>query len=83
MPSEAPAVKRLGRPPKDGIPRVERDAAGELRQLEEQKRVVGPTMGRMGCVLVSEERRATFLDGEDFEDVIEKGGSEHDPGDDI
>lgn len=42
-----------------------------LKQLEEQKRVVGVVLDRMGCVLADEERRKGFLDDEDFEDVIE------------
>ena len=78
-PSAVPQVKRLGRPPKDSTDTAERDEkepAGQLRKLEAHLRTVGPTMDRMGCVLASEERRKTFLDGEDFEDVVD--GSEFD-----
>jgi hypothetical protein len=44
-----------------------------LRELKEQQRVVGVTMGKMGCVLVDEGRRVCFLDGEGFEDVVRVG----------
>lgn len=70
------ATKPMDRPPKDGIPKLERDAGAELQKLAEHKRIVGPTMDRQGCVLASEERRRTFLGDEDFEDVVE--GSEVD-----
>ena len=78
-----PLVKKPGRPPKlggAGKPAssaqggVEEDA--ELSKLAAHQRIVGPLMERMGCVLANEERRATFLDDEDFED--EGWGSEHD-----
>ena len=79
-----PLVRR-GRPPKDGIPKTPAGAqAGkvlrdtELKKLEEHQRLVGATMGRMGCILANEERRDTFLDDEDFEDV--GWSSEFDPG---
>ena len=62
-------VPRVGRPPKDGVTKAERDVAHELKSLEEHKRAVGAVMDRTGCVLASEGRRGTFLDGEDFEDV--------------
>ena len=42
----------------------------ELKKLKEQKRAVGPTMGRMGCVLVDDGRREGFLDDEEFEDTV-------------
>ncbi len=45
-----------------------------LKRLEEHKRIIGPLMDRMGCVLVDDERRAAFLDDEDFEDEIESDG---------
>ena len=85
-PQATPVVKRVGRPPKDGVAKAAAGQAStyqkdaELKKLEEHLMVVGPTMERMGCVLASEERRGTFLDDEDFEDV--GWGSEHDPGDD-
>ncbi|KAK3721391.1 hypothetical protein LTR37_003267 [Vermiconidia calcicola] len=78
-PISTPLVRGRGRPPKDGIPQAVRDvtaaAAGgasdaELKKLEEQKRAVGPTMGRMGCVLVDDGRREGFLDDEEFEDTV-------------
>ena len=78
-----PLVKKPGRPPKLGgaaklAPAakggIEEDA--ELSKLAAHQRIVGPLMERMGCVLANEERRATFLDDEDFED--EGWGSEHD-----
>lgn len=72
----AEVPKRIGRPPKDGIPRLERDAGAELKKLEEHKAVVGPTMDRQGCVLVSEERRRTFLGDEDFEDEVDASEDE-------
>ncbi|KAK5165416.1 uncharacterized protein LTR77_008945 [Saxophila tyrrhenica] len=50
----------------------------ELKKLEEQQRIVGPIMGKMGCVLADEGRKRTFLDDEDFEDEVE--GSEHEDG---
>ncbi|KAK3721083.1 hypothetical protein LTR37_003373 [Vermiconidia calcicola] len=78
-PVSTPLVRGRGRPPKDGIPKAVRDAmaaaAGgasdaELKKLKEQKRAVGPTMGRMGCVLVDDGRREGFLDDEEFEDTV-------------
>lgn len=47
-----------------------------LADLEEQKRAIGPTMDRTGCIFASDERRRTFLDDEDFEDEVSE--SEHD-----
>jgi len=47
----------------------------ELKKLEHHLKIVGPTMGKMGCVLVDEGRRRTFLDDEDFEGEV--AGSEH------
>jgi hypothetical protein len=51
--------------------REERQAAAELKKLEEQKRLEGPSMGLEGSRLVTEKRRRGFLDDEDFEDVID------------
>lgn len=48
----------------------------ELRELEDDQRIVGPTLGRMGCVFANEARREGFLDDEDFEDEVV--GGEHD-----
>ena len=81
-PPPALVVQRLGRgrPPKDGISKAERDLGAPLKKLEEHQRAVGPSMDRMGCVLATEERRAGFLDDEDFEDEVY--GSEHDTLDD-
>lgn len=82
MPAQ-PLPRKPGRPPKLGGPA--KPAAGaqggiendpDLSKLAEHQRIVGPLMERMGCVLANEERRATFLDDEDFED--EGWGSEHD-----
>lgn len=50
----------------------------ELKKLQHHQTIVGPTMGKMGCVLVDEGRRRTFLDDEDFEDKVQ--GSEHEDG---
>lgn len=68
----------MGRPPKDGIPKSERDALkdSKLDELEQHKKAVGAVLDRTGCVLASEERRKGFLDDEDFEDEVY--GSEHD-----
>lgn len=49
----------------------EREAATELKKLEDQKRREGVTMGLEGSRLVNAKRRRGFLDDEDFEDVIE------------
>ena len=47
----------------------------ELKKLEHHQRIVGPILGKMGCVVANEARRASFLDDEEFEDGVE--GSEH------
>ena len=71
-PPPAPVMPRLGpgRPPKDGISKAERDITAPLKKLEEHQKAVGPTMDRMGCILANEQRRAGFLDDEDFEDEV-------------
>lgn len=66
--------------PNNGAPKPSHDQAivvldAELKKLEHHQRIVGPTLGKMGCVLADEGRRASFLDDEDFEDEVE--GSEH------
>lgn len=48
-----------------------REAAAELKKLEDQKRHEGPTMGLEGSRLANDKRRRGFLDDEDFEDFIE------------
>ncbi|KAM3424588.1 hypothetical protein BST61_g6580 [Cercospora zeina] len=81
-PSMAPAKlkRKPGRPTKSAgafalqstsSDKVERDAAAELKKLEDQKRREGVTMGLEGTRLVNEKRRRGFLDDEDFEDIIE------------
>lgn len=52
-----------------------REIDAPLKKLEEQKRIIGFTMDRMGCVLADEGRRRGFLDDEDFEDEV--SGSEY------
>lgn len=54
-------------------------AAQELEELKTYKKAIGPTMGREGCVLVSEERRETFLGDEDFESVMYGSEFDDDP----
>lgn len=49
----------------------EREAAAELKKLEDQKRHQGITMGQEGSKLANAKRRRGFLDDEDFEDVID------------
>lgn len=46
------------------------EAQNAFRELREHVDAVGPALGRQGCILASEERRATFLDDEDFESVV-------------
>lgn len=54
-----------------GLDKNEREAAAELKKLEDQKRHEGVTMGLEGSRLANAKRRRGFLDDEDFEDVIE------------
>ena len=73
--SPAPITQPLrGRPPKHGNSKS--DVSAPLRDLEAHQAAVGVTMDRMGCILASDERRAAFLDDEDFEDEVY--GSEFD-----
>jgi len=73
--SSAPVAQPLrGRPPKYGNSKS--DVSAPLRDLEIHQAAVGVTMDRMGCILASDERRAVFLDDEDFEDEV--FGSEFD-----
>lgn len=69
---------RRGRPPKDPALRTgpyvvkdERDAAAELKRLQDFKLVIGPSFGPEGTILANEKRRRGFLDDEDFEDIVE------------
>ncbi|OQO00245.1 hypothetical protein B0A48_14032 [Cryoendolithus antarcticus] len=50
-----------------GLNEQARDA---VRRLEARKRIVGPTMGQLGCKFVNQKRRLGFLDDEDFEDEV-------------
>jgi hypothetical protein len=71
-----------GRPPKDGIPKHLRpagDIGAELRMLEQEQKLIGPVMGKMGCVLADKGRREGFLDDESFWDDVEDGTELDDP----
>ena len=50
----------------------EREAAAELKKLEDFKRIVGPLFGPEGTILANAKRRRGFLHDEDFEDVVEE-----------
>ena len=56
---------------RDQLSKEEREAAAELKKLEDQKRHQGITMGQEGSKLANAKRRRGFLDDEDFEDVID------------
>jgi len=74
------AIRKPGRPPKDGVymTKDEHKAADELKELEAQKRAVGPSMDKTGVRLANKKRRVGFLDDEDFEDEVESE-DEHPP----
>lgn len=48
----------------------ELEAAAEIKKLTDQKLREGVVFGREGTRLATDERRATFRDDEDFEDII-------------
>ncbi|CAK3925025.1 hypothetical protein AC579_621 [Lecanosticta acicola] len=73
--SDLPGGKKpVGRPPQDpsfsGTSKEEREAAAELKKLEEQKKHEGVTMGQEGSKMANAKRRRGFLDDEDFEDIV-------------
>ncbi|KAK6435367.1 hypothetical protein LTR95_008442 [Oleoguttula sp. CCFEE 5521] len=49
---------------------LDKEARDAVRRLEARKRIVGPTMGQLGCRFVNPKRRLGFLDEEDFEDEV-------------
>jgi hypothetical protein len=81
-PPALPRGRGRGRPPKDGIPKHLRpagDIGAELRMLEQEQKLIGPLMGKMGCVLADKGRREGFLDDESFWDDVEDGTEFDDP----
>ncbi|OQO09364.1 hypothetical protein B0A48_04762 [Cryoendolithus antarcticus] len=49
---------------------LNKEARDAVRRLEARKRIVGATMGQLGCKFVNQKRRLGFLDDEDFEDEV-------------
>jgi hypothetical protein len=84
--SVTPVIYPAGKEPKnniggDGNVRVpqrtynskdEREAAAELKKLEDFKQIVGSLFGPEGTILANAKRRRGFLYDEDFEDIVEE-----------
>ncbi|KAK5112588.1 hypothetical protein LTR62_003902 [Meristemomyces frigidus] len=54
-----------------GLTREEREAAGDLAQLERHKGLVGVRMAKTGATFAIRKRVQGLIDDEDFEDVVE------------
>jgi hypothetical protein len=59
-------------PPRTYNTKDEREAAAELKKLEDFKGIVGHLFGPEGTILANAKRRRGFLHDEDFEDVVEE-----------